>query len=79
MEEENKEPEKKSLKAKDVSLWGQIIGALWTMGFGALYIIKNINTLNPLIIIWFGVAIVADFSPVYLNLFMEKICNKDLK
>lgn len=76
--EEVKE-EKKEIKAKDVSLWGQIIAVLWIMGFGAFYIIKNINTINPMIIIWFGVAIVACFSPVYLNLLMEKICNKDIK
>lgn len=78
MEEENKE-QKKELKAKGVSLWGEIIGALWIAGFGAFYIIKNIATMNPMMIIWFGIAIVACFSPVYLNLLMEKICNKEIE
>lgn len=69
---------KKELKAKDVSLWGQILAVLWTIGFGAFYIITNIKTIDPMIIVYFGIAIVAEFSPVYLNLLMEKICHKDL-
>lgn len=70
--------EKKELKAKPVSLWGQILGAVWIGGFGAFYIIKNIASMNPMMIVWFGIAIVACFSPVYLNLLMEKICKKDI-
>ena len=66
----------KELKAKPVSLWGEIFGAVWIAGFGAFYIIKNIATMNPVHIIWFGIAIVACFSPVYLNLLMEKVCHK---
>lgn len=69
---------KKELKAKDVSLWGQILAVVWIIGFGAFYIIKNISTMEPMIIVWFGIAIVACFSPVYLNLLMEKICNKEI-
>ena len=68
--------EPKELKAKGVSLWGEIFGAVWIAGFGAFYIIKNIATMNPVHIIWFGIAIVACFSPVYLNLLMEKVCHK---
>lgn len=69
---------KKELKAKDVSLWGQILAVLWTIGFGAFYIISNIKTIDPMIIVYFGLAIVGEFSPVYLNLLMEKICHKDI-
>lgn len=76
-EEFVKEASSKSLKAKDASLWGQILAALFITGFGSFYIIKNIMTLNPLTIIWFGLAIGACFSPVYFNLIIEKLTNKD--
>lgn len=62
--------------AKEVSLIGQIIGALWTMAFGAYYIIKNIAALDPMIIIYFGWSITVNFSPVYINLLAEKFSNR---
>jgi len=65
--------------AKGISLLGQIIGALWTIGFGSFYILKNINTLDPYIIIWFGFAIVGNFSPVYVNLFTDKFKRQEVK
>lgn len=62
--------------AKEVSLIGQIIGALWTMAFGAYYIIRNIAALDPMIIIYFGWSITINFSPVYINLLAEKFSRK---
>ena len=62
--------------AKEISLIGQIIGALWTIAFGAYYIIKNIAALDPMVIIYFGWSITINFSPVYINLLAEKFSRK---
>lgn len=76
MAEEEKQEEKK-LRAKPVSLIGQIVAALWVGGYGSYYIIKNISTINVWDIIVLGLAIAACFSPVYFSLLLDKI--KDIR
>lgn len=76
MTEEVQEEEKK-LKAKPVSLIGQIVAAVWVAGWSSFFIIKNIQTVNIFDIILSGFAIAACFAPVYFNLIMDKI--KDIK
>lgn len=69
--------EEKKLKAKPVSLIGQIVAAVWIGGWSSFFIIKNINELRITDIILSGLAIAACFTPVYFNLIMDKI--KDIK
>lgn len=76
MAEEVQEEEKK-LKAKPVSLIGQIVAAVWIAGFSSFYIIRNVETINIWDIVISGFAIAACFTPVYFNLIMDKI--KDMK
>lgn len=76
MAEEVQEEEKK-LKAKPVSLIGQIVAAVWIGGWSSFFIIKNINELRITDIILSGLAIAACFTPVYFNLIMDKI--RDIK
>lgn len=76
MTEEVQEEEKK-LKAKPVSLIGQIVAAVWVAGWSSFFIIKNIQTVNIFDIILSGFAIAACFAPIYFNLIMDKI--KDIK
>lgn len=74
------ENEKKGIKAKGASLWGQIIAALWIAGWNAAVFTRAIikgDELNELNIILSGLAIAACFIPVYFNLFMDKI--KEIK
>ena len=73
----SEETEKKELKAKPVSLIGQIIAAVWIAGWTAFYIFKNVSTVAIKDIILSGIAIVGCFSPVYFNMLLDKI--KDIK
>jgi hypothetical protein len=74
---EEEEKEEKGLHAKPASLLGQVVAALWIIGFGSYYIVTNIATIKVTDIILLGLAIAAAFTPVYFNLVMEKI--KDIR
>lgn len=75
--EETSVEEKKELKAKPVSLIGQIVASLWVAGWSAFHIIKNVSTIQITDIIYSGLAIAACFSPVYFNLLLDKV--KEIK
>ena len=85
MENETKENttnenEKKGIKAKSASLWGQIIAAFWIGAWHMAQFISNLikgQEINPIHIILSGLAIAACFTPVYFNLLMDKI--KEIK
>ncbi len=80
MEEETTVEEKKELKAKPVSLIGQIVAAVWVAGWTSWQNAQDIiagRHIDVLDIGLSGLLIVACFSPVYLNLFMDKI--RDIK
>lgn len=80
MENEKIEEEKKGIKAKGASLWGQIAAAVWIAGWNAAQfataLIKN-QTINTSAVILSGLAIAACFTPVYFNLLMDKV--KEIK
>lgn len=68
--------EKKGIKAKGASLWGQIAAAVWVGGWNAAQFIKDLIAGRPLdvkAVIISGLAIAACFTPVYFNLLMDKI------
>lgn len=70
------ETEKKEIKAKKASLWGQIIAALWIGGWNTAQYIRAIiagQNIDGVDIITSGLAIAACFTPVYFNLIMDKI------
>lgn len=72
--------EKSGIKAKSVSLWGQIIAALWIAGWHSAQFVSNIKNgiqIDCISIITSGLSIAACFTPVYFNLIMDKI--KDIK
>ena len=74
------ENEKKGVKAKGASLWGQIAAAVWVGGWSAAHFIKDLSAGRPLdvkTVIISGLAIAACFTPVYFNLLMDKI--RDIK
>jgi len=82
MDEEIKtaETEKKGIKAKSASLWGQIIAAVWIGGWNAAQFVRDIiggQHISGNDIIFSGLAIAACFTPVYFNLIMDKI--KEIK
>lgn len=82
MAEENttETTEKKGVKAKGASLWGQIAAAVWVGGWSAAQFIKDLSAGRPLdikTVIISGLAIAACFTPVYFNLLMDKI--RDIK
>jgi hypothetical protein len=85
MENETKENvtnenEKKGIKAKNASLWGQISAAVWIGGWNSAQFINNLIKgieINPIHILLSGLAIAACFTPVYFNLIMDKI--KEIK
>lgn len=73
---ENTNNETKEIKAKNASLWGQIIAAVWIGGWNAAQFIADILSgrhLNGNDILFSGLAIAACFTPVYFNLIMDKI------
>ena len=68
--------EKKEIKAKNASLWGQIVASIWIGGWNTAQFIKDIisgNHIEGNDIILSGLAIAACFTPVYFNLIMDKI------
>lgn len=70
------ENEKKGIKAKGASLWGQIAAALWIGGWNAAQFVKDIAAgthIDGTDIIISGLAIAGCFTPVYFNLLMDKI------
>lgn len=67
--------EEKKLHAKPVSLIGQIVAAVWIIGWSAYKFITNPAEIKDVIIS--GLAIAACFSPVYFNLLLDKI--KEIK
>ena len=74
------ENEKKGIKAKGASLWGQIAAAVWIGGWSAAQFARDIaqgQHISALEIIVSGLAIAACFTPVYFNLLMDKI--KEIK
>lgn len=74
------ENEKKGIKAKGASLWGQIIAAVWIGGWNAAQFIRDIiggQHISGNDIIFSGLAIAACFTPVYFNLIMDKV--KEIK
>lgn len=76
MDETKTETEKKGIKAKGASLWGQIIAAVWIGGWNAAQFIKDLTGgvhVDGADIIVSGLAIAACFTPVYFNLIMDKI------
>lgn len=77
MSEEVEKTDDKKLRAKPVSLIGQIVAALWVAGWSAFNFIKNASYIQITDIIFSGLAIAACFSPVYFNLLLDKI--KEIK
>lgn len=78
--EEPQQEEKKGIKAKGASLWGQIAAALWIGGWNTAQFIKDIaggQHIDGKEIILSGLAIAGCFVPVYFNLIMDKI--KEIK
>lgn len=74
------ENEKKGIKAKGASLWGQIAAAVWIGGWSAAQFARDIvkgQHIGATEIILSGLAIAACFTPVYFNLIMDKI--KEIK
>ena len=74
MAEEKKE--EKEIKAKSVSLIGQIIASVWVGGWCAAQFIKDIingNHIEITDILISGFAIAGCFVPVYFNMIMDKI------
>lgn len=72
---ETKENEKKGIKAKSVSLWGQIVAAVWVAAWSTYKFIKNIDEATITDFIFSGFAIAGCFVPVYFNLILDKIKN----
>ena len=74
------ENEKKGIKAKGASLWGQIAAAVWIGGWNTAQFARDIfkcQHVSATEIILSGLAIAACFTPVYFNLIMDKI--KEIK
>ena len=72
-EKPNEEAKEKGIKAKSVSLWGQIVAAVWIASWSAYKFIKNIDETAITDFIFSGFAIAGCFVPVYFNLIMDKI------
>lgn len=70
------EETKKEVKAKNVSLVGQIIASVWIGGICLAIFITDIIRGNPIKIsdvVFSGFAIAGCFVPVYFNMIMDKI------
>lgn len=67
------EKEEKKVKAKGVSLWGQIIASVWIAGWSAFKFIKDIEEATITDFMISGFSIAGCFVPVYFNLIMDKI------
>jgi hypothetical protein len=59
-------------KAKRISLFGQIVMALWVAGWTS-YAFLSKNGIPMADIILSGVTIAGAFSPIYLSIMMDKI------
>lgn len=71
--------DKKGLHAKPVSLIAQVIASIWITAWSAAGFIAKINAgeaIPATDIILTGVAIPACYSPVFLNLIIDKIVKK---
>lgn len=66
----------KTITAKRTSHASQIVAALWIAGWASYAFISG-NALSMTDIITSGIAIMASFSPIYLNILMDKI--RDIK
>lgn len=76
MSEATEKNEKKSAGAKDFSLAGQIVAAVWVGGWNAFQFSKDIlaaRHIEVTDIIYSGIAIAACFSPVYVSILFDKI------
>lgn len=74
--EKTNEVEKKEVKAKSVSLIGQIVASIWVGGWCSAQFVKDIVNGTHIEItdfIFSGFAIAACYTPVYFNLIMDKI------
>lgn len=72
--------EDKKVKAKDASLLGQIIAAVWITGWNSFQFARQIINgvkVDTGDIITSGLAIAACFTPVYFSIIFDKI--KDIK
>ena len=61
------------MKAKLVSLIGQIVAALWIAFWSGKKLLSGDCPVSD--IIYSGVAIAACFSPVYFNMFLDNVKN----
>lgn len=76
MENTEQTESEKGLKAKGVSLWGQIIGAVWVAGWSTWQNVNDIlggRHIDTADIGMQAAVIVACFSPIFINLVMDKI------
>ena len=64
------------LKAKPVSLVGQIVAGVWIAVFGSLFVLKNLERIDAWDIVVLGFGIAGAFTPVYANLIVEKFKGK---
>ena len=74
------ENEKKGIKAKGASLWGQIAAAVWIGVGSAAQFARDMfkdQHVSATDIVLSGLALAACFTPVYFNLIMDKI--KEIK
>lgn len=62
------------MKAKSLSLWAQLIGALWIAVWSGYKFLHEMPTVQQ--IVASGIFIAGCFSPVYFNLIMEKVTGK---
>ena len=62
------------MKAKSLSLWAQLIGALWIAVWSGYKFIHEMPTVPQ--IVASGIFIAGCFSPVYFNLVMEKVAGR---
>jgi hypothetical protein len=74
MEEEDKKDS--PIKAKTVSLLGQIFASIWVGGWSAYKFITTGN-IEVQDVIFSGIAIAGCFSPVYFSIIMDKL--KEIK
>lgn len=64
--------EEKRLRAKPVSLIGQIAAGIWIAGFGSFHVIRNIERIGAWDIVLLGFGIAGAFAPVYANMIFDK-------
>lgn len=76
-EKETVEIEKKGVQAKPVSLWCQILAAVWMAGWSAWKFISQGGEVDIGDIVASSMAIIGCFSPVYISIMLDKI--KEIK